>query len=108
MMPKSCRKLELCNLHCLAGIAVPLYQNCLWMIRDKSAENALQGYLSGILAYKGRCVTILSDNGMRFKNKILTETCNQLGIKRLFSKPFHPQGNAKVENVHKVLEGTLT
>ena len=74
----------------------------------KSAENVVQSYLSGILAHKGSSVAILSDNGTEFKNKVINEACDQLGIKRLFSNPFYPQGNAKVENVHNFLKWTLT
>ena len=64
----------------------------------KSVENIVQAYLSAILAHKG----ILSDNGTYFE--VLNKVCNQLSIKRLFSNPFHPQGNAKVENVHNFLK----
>ena len=60
--------------------------------------------MSGLLANKGRSVAILSDNGTEFKNKILNEICNQLGIEMLFSSLFHPQGNAKMENVHNCLK----
>ena len=62
----------------------------------------------GILVQKGVNVVILSYNGTEFKNKVLNEVCDQLDIKRLFSNPFHPQGNAKVENVHNFLKRTLT
>ena len=62
-------------------------------MKEKAAENVVQAYLSGILAHKSRSVVILSDNGTEFKSKVLNETCDQLGIKRLFSNPFHPQGN---------------
>ena len=69
----------------------------------KSYEN-VQAYLFGILTHKGGSVVILSDNGTEVKNKVLNEACNQLGIKQLFSSPFHPQGNARVENVHNFLK----
>ena len=73
-----------------------------------SAENAVQVYLSGILAHKGGSVAILSDNGTEVKNKVLNKVCDQLGIKRLFSNLFHQKDNAKVENVHNFLKRTLT
>ena len=41
--------------------------------RKKSAENVVQAYLSSILANKGRCVAILSDNGTEFEKKVLSE-----------------------------------
>ena len=34
--------------------------------------------------------------------------CEQLGINRLFSNSVHPQGNAKMKNVHNFLKRTLT
>ena len=77
-------------------------------MKEKSAGNIVQGYLSGILAYKGGSITILRDNDKDFKNRVLNEVCDQLCIKRSFSNPFHPQGNAKVENVYNFLKRTLT
>ena len=71
-------------------------------------KNVVQVYLSNILPYIDRSVAILSGNGTEFKNKVLNEACDQLDIERLFSNPFHPQGNAKVENVHNFLKRNLT
>ena len=53
-------------------------------------------------------MAILSDNGTEVKNKVLNDLCDQLCIKRLFSNPFNPQGNEKVENVHNFLQRTFT
>ena len=58
-------------------------------MKETSAENVLQNNLPGRLAHKGGCVAILSDNGTEFKYKVSNEVCYQLGIKRLFSNPFH-------------------
>ena len=71
------------HLHTLYVFTVP--------IREKSDENVILAYLSGILAQKGGCVAILSDNGTEFKNKVVNEACHQLAVKRLFSNPFHPK-----------------
>ena len=68
----------------------------------------MQAHLSGIKAQKGGSVAILSDNGTELKNKVISEVCDQLGIKRLFSYPFNPQCNTKVDNVHNFLKRTLT
>ena len=65
------------------------------LMKEKYAENLIQVYLAGASAYKGGCVAILSDNGTRFKNKVLNEECDQLGIKKLYSNLSHPQHNAK-------------
>ena len=70
-------------------------------MKEKPAENVVQAYFSVILAHRGRSVALLRDHCTQFKNKVLKEICDQLGIKGLFSNSFHPQGNAKVQNVHK-------
>ena len=77
-------------------------------LKEKSAENLVQAYLSNILAQKSGTVAILSDNGTEFKDRMLQKVCNQLGIERLFANSFHPQGNTKMEDVHNFLKRTLT
>ena len=39
------------------------------LMKEKSDENVIQDYLSGILAHKGRSVAILCNNGTEFKTK---------------------------------------
>ena len=84
-----------CNRWALTAIILYTSYMLTILMKEKSAENVGQVYLSGILAHKGRSVAILSDNGTEFKNKVLNDECDQLGIKRLFSNPFHPQGIEK-------------
>ena len=36
---------------------------------------------------------ILSDNGTEFKNSLMDQVLQQLGIDRIFSAPYHPQSN---------------
>ena len=55
------------------------------LMKEKSAENVMQTYLSGIVSHKGGSVAILSDNEAEFKNKAVNAACDQHGIKRLFS-----------------------
>ena len=50
---------------------------------------------------------ILSDNGTEFKNSIMDQVLQQLGIDRIFSAPYHPQSNGKLEVFHKYLKPTL-
>ena len=37
---------------------------------EKTTEDVVQAYLSGIIVQKGRSVVILSNNGTKFKNKV--------------------------------------
>ena len=50
---------------------------------------------------------IVSDNGTEFKNSLMDQILQQLGIKRIFSAPYHPQSNGKLEVFHKYLKPTL-
>ena len=50
---------------------------------------------------------ILSENGMEFKSSLIDQVLQQLGIDRIFSAPYHPQSNGKLEVFHKYLKPTL-
>ena len=50
---------------------------------------------------------ILSDNGTEFKNNLMDQVLQQLGVDRIFSAPYHPQSNGKLEVSHKYLKPTL-
>ena len=50
---------------------------------------------------------ILSDNGTEFKNNLMDQVLKQLGIERIYSAPYHPQSNGKLEVFHKHLKPTL-
>ena len=75
---------------------------------DKTAENVVEAYLSGILSRTGASMVCLSDNGSEVKNNQMNTTLKQLGIKCIFSNPYRPQGNSHIENVHNFLKRTLT
>ena len=49
---------------------------------------------------------ILSDNGTEFENQLMDYILKQLGID-IFSVPYHPQSNGKLEVFHKYLKQTL-
>ena len=49
---------------------------------------------------------ILSDNGTEFKNSLMEQVLKQLGIEWIFSAPYHPQSNGKLEDFHKYLKLT--
>ena len=50
-------------------------------MKEKSADNVGQAYLSGIFTHIGGSIAILSVNGIELKNAILTDSCEQLGIR---------------------------
>ena len=50
---------------------------------------------------------ILSDNRTEFKNSLLDQLLQQLVIDRIFSVPYHPQSNGKLEVFYKDVKPTL-
>jgi hypothetical protein len=51
--------------------------------------------------------SIVSDNGKQFDNRKVRDLCEELGIKKHFSTPHHPQANGQVEAVNKTIKHIL-
>ena len=50
---------------------------------------------------------ILLENRTEFKNSLMDQVLQQLGVDRIFSAPYHPQSTSKLEVFHKYLKPTL-
>ena len=76
-------------------------------IPDKSADIIVSTFINHYLPVHMCPQYILSDNGMEFKNNLMDQVLKQLGINQIFSAPYHPQSNRKLEVFHKYLKPTL-
>ena len=48
------------------------------------------------------------DNGTEFKNELFSRVTEQLGVERkIYSPPYRPQSNGKIEGFHKFLKSCL-
>ena len=77
-------------------------------MKKKSTENVVHAYLSSKFAHKRGSIVILSDDGTELKNAVVTDACEHLDIKNLYSAVFRPQGSSRIENVHNFLKKTLS
>ena len=50
---------------------------------------------------------VVSDRGTQFKSEIMDELYRLIGVKPIFTSPYHPQTNGKVERMHLVLKTIL-
>lgn len=50
---------------------------------------------------------ILSDCGSQFRSQLMSELHRLLGVKPLFTTPYHPSGNGRVEHFHSTLKSCL-
>ena len=76
-------------------------------IPDKSADTIVTTFINEYLPVHMCPWYILLDNGTEFKNNLMDQVLQQLGIDRIFSAPYHPQSNGKLEVFHKYLKPTL-
>ena len=76
-------------------------------IPDKSADTIVSTFIYKYVPVHMCPWYILSDNGTEFTNSLMDKVLQQLGIDRIFSAPYHPQSNGKLEVFHKYLKPTL-
>ena len=76
-------------------------------ILEKSANTIVSTFINKYLPVHMCPRYILSDNGTEFKNYLMDQVLKQLGIERIFSAPYHPQSNSKLEVFHKYLKPSL-
>ena len=78
----------------------------LFALKTKSGvevANKMRDYFSRY----GTPKVLLSDNGGEFVNQEMKGLCEVEGIKMVTSAPYHPQGNAVTERVHRTLKTVL-
>ena len=76
-------------------------------IPNKSADTIVTTLINQYLPVHMCPRFILSDNGTELKNNLMDQVLQQLGIDRIFSAPYHPQSNGKLEEFHKHLKPML-
>ena len=85
-----------------AHVAIDDHSRCgfVQMHANERKESAVQALLAAVAHYKALGVTIkrlLTDNGSAYRSKLFAKTCQALGIKHTFTKPYRPQTNGKAE-----------
>ena len=76
-------------------------------IPDKSADTIVSTFINQYLLVHMCPRYVLSDNGTEFQNQLMDQVLQQLGIDHIFSAPYHPQSNGKLEVFHEYLKPTL-
>ena len=52
-------------------------------------------------------IIILSDNGTEYRNKIVKDVFRKLKIEKIYTSPYHPQRNGKLEGWHRMLHDSM-
>ena len=69
-------------------------------LKSKNHWKVTMAYIKHILPTTSWSIFILQDNGIKFKISQLVATFKLLGIKPIYSNPYRPQGNSRLENTH--------
>ena len=62
-----------------------------------SAVAFLKAAVSYYAALGVRIQRVLTDNGSAYRSRVFDQTCQALGIKHSFTRPYRPQTNGKAE-----------
>ena len=71
-------------------------------IQDNSAYTIVSTFINHYLPVHMCPRYILSENGTEFKNQLINQVLQQLRIDHIFSSPYHPQSNGKLEVFHNI------
>ena len=102
-----CETLTLGNKHILTIIDHLTGWPEAFPIPDRSADTIVFTFINEYLPVHMCPWYILLDNGTEFKNSLMDQVLQQLGIDRIFSAQYHLQSNGKLEVFHKYLKPTL-
>ena len=78
------------------------------LLKLKTAEEVAMAYIKHILPTTSCGTFILQDNDTGFKNSQLITTFKSLGIKPIYSNPYRPPGNSRLESAHNFLKHTIS
>ena len=65
--------------------------------RKDSAVEFLKATVAHFAAHGVRIKRLLTDNGSAYRSKLFNKTCQALGIKHTYTRPYTPQTNGKAE-----------
>jgi len=81
-------------------VSAKFYENQKVDIIEDSLRTAIMHY--------GKPDAIYVDNGKQYRSEWLKKACAKLGIRLLFSKPYHPEGKGKVEAFNRRMDAFLS
>lgn len=77
-------------------------------IPDQTAATISRAFVEHWVAYFGPPEHLLSDNGTNYKSALFAEVCSLLLVHRIFTTPYHPQGDAVSERFNQTLQRAIS
>ena len=76
-------------------------------LKTKTADEVSLAYMKETLPKTFCPKFILQNNDTEFRNEHLMSVIYSLGIKHIYSNPYYPKGNSRMENIHNFLKCTI-
>ena len=75
--------------------------------KDETAMSAAKALVQRWICVFDITQSLQSDNGTHFASTVLKTVCEQLGVKQVFSSPWHPQSQGQVERQNDTLNNCV-
>lgn len=76
-------------------------------MKEQTAEACARAFVEQLVLRHGAPDRVLTDQGRNFTSEMFKIICQNLGIKKLQTTAYHPQGNGMVERLHRTLVHSL-
>ena len=74
---------------------------------DKSSASVSRAFKADWVSTFGVPEKIITDNGREFTSSEFEGTCSIMGIKHIYTTPYHPQSNGFIERIHRMVKVAL-
>ena len=94
------------HVYILTAVCVFSKYIVLVPLSDKSTSSVARAIMHHVFLKYG-AGEILTDNGLEFKNELLSEICRLMGIARCYTTAYQPRTNAVCEKSHATVNAML-
>ena len=74
-----------------------------FLIPNEQAKTIASVLWAGFFSIFGAPARLISDQGKNFESKLIAELCELLGVEKVRTTAYHPQGNGQVERANQTL-----
>ena len=74
-----------------------------YVIPDQTAKTVSEFLYQGYISIFGAPARLLSGRAANFLSSVIDEMCKILGVKKLWTMPWHPQTNGLVKRLHQMI-----
>ena len=74
-----------------------------YVVKDQTARTATETLRNGYFGLLGAPAYLVSDQGKAFTGHVITHLCEQYGVQKLRTSPYHAQTNGQVERMNQTI-----